>query len=68
MVFDNWVLQPWLPLNHMFYYALCLSYHSNTEAILFAFLSSGWATATGRMFGSTTALTRYYNFVAFFLF
>jgi len=31
-------------LNEMLYYALCLSYHSNTEAILFACLSSGWAT------------------------
>jgi len=25
-------------------YALCLSYHSDTEAVLFAHLSSGWAT------------------------
>jgi len=27
----------------MLYYALCLSYHSNTEAVLFACLSSGLA-------------------------
>jgi len=27
-------------------YALRLSYHSNTEAILFAYLSSGWSTTT----------------------
>jgi len=32
--------------------ALCLSYHSNTEAVLFACLSSGWATTTGRLLGS----------------
>jgi len=34
-------------LNQMLYYALCLSYYSNTEAVLFAKLSSGWATTTG---------------------
>jgi len=29
-----------------------LSYHSsNTEAVLFACLSSGWATTTGRLLG-----------------
>jgi len=32
-------------------YALWLSYHSNTEAVLFACLSSGWATTTGRLLG-----------------
>jgi len=32
-------------------YALCLSYHSNTEVILFACPSSGWATTTGRVLG-----------------
>jgi len=31
------------------YYALCLSCHSKTEAVLFACLSSGWATTTGRL-------------------
>jgi len=36
----------------MLFYALCLSYHSNTEAVLFACLSSGWATITGRQLGS----------------
>jgi len=31
---------------------LCLSYHSNTEAaVLFACLSSGWATTTGILLG-----------------
>jgi len=30
----------------MLYYTLCLSYHSNTEAVLFACLSSGWTTTT----------------------
>jgi len=30
-------------------YALCLTYHSNTEAVLFACLSSGWATTTGKL-------------------
>jgi len=40
-----------LHLNQMLYYALCLSYHSNTEAVLFARLSSGWATTTGRLLG-----------------
>jgi len=38
-----------LCLNQMLY-ALCLSYHSNTD-VLFACLSSGWATKTGRMLG-----------------
>jgi len=37
-----------LHLNQMLY-ALCLSYHSNTEAVLFANLSSGRATTTGRL-------------------
>jgi len=32
-------------------YTLCLSYHSNTEAVLFACLLSGWATTTGRLLG-----------------
>jgi len=40
-----------LRLKQMLYYALCLSYHHNTEAVLFACLSSGWATATGRRLG-----------------
>jgi len=35
-----------LRLNQSLYYALCLSYHSNIEAALFACLSSGWATKT----------------------
>jgi len=35
----------------MLHYALYLSYHFNTEAVLFAFLSSGWATTTGRLLG-----------------
>jgi len=35
----------------MLYYALCLSYHSNAEAVLFACLSSGWATITDRLLG-----------------
>jgi len=35
----------------MLYYALCLSYHSNTEAAVFACLSSGWDTTTGRLLG-----------------
>jgi len=39
-------------LNQMLYYALCLSYHSNTESVLLARLSSGWATTTGRLLGS----------------
>jgi len=33
------------------YYALCLLYHSNTETVLFAYLSSGWATTTVRLLG-----------------
>jgi len=41
-----------LRLNQMLSYALCLLYHSNTEAVLFAYLSSGWATTTGRLLGS----------------
>jgi len=28
------------------------TYHSNTEAALFACLSSGWATTTGRLLGT----------------
>jgi len=32
-------------------YALCLSYHSNTEAVLFVCLSFGWTTTTGRLLG-----------------
>jgi len=32
-----------LLLNQMLQHALCLSYYSNTEAVLFACLSSGWA-------------------------
>jgi len=36
-------------LNQMLHHALCLSYHSNTQAVLFACLSSGWATTTGRL-------------------
>jgi len=28
---------------------LCLSFHSNTEAVLFACLLLGWATTTGRL-------------------
>jgi len=39
-----------LRLNQMLY-ALCQSYHSNTETILFACLSSGWATTMGRLLG-----------------
>jgi len=35
----------------MFYYALCLSYHYNTEAALFACLSLGWATTMGKLLG-----------------
>jgi len=35
----------------MLRYAMCLSYHSNTEAALFACLSSSWAITTGRLFG-----------------
>jgi len=31
------------------YNALCLSYHSNIEAVLFTCLSSGWATTMGRL-------------------
>jgi len=31
------------------YSALCLSYHSNKEAVLFACLLSGWAATTGRL-------------------
>jgi len=34
----------------MLYYTLCLSYHSNTEAVLFVGLSLGWDTLTGRLF------------------
>jgi len=41
-----------LRLNQMLHHALCLSYHSNTEAVLFACPSSGWATTTGRLLGS----------------
>jgi len=40
-----------LRLNEMLY-ALCLSYHSNKDAVLFACLLSGLATTTGRMLGS----------------
>jgi len=39
-----------LRLNQMLY-ALCLSYHSNAEAVLFACLLSGWTTTTGRLLG-----------------
>jgi len=35
----------------MLYYAMCLSYHSNTEAVLFGCLSSSWAITTGRLLG-----------------
>jgi len=38
-------------LNQMLYYSLCLSYHSYTEAVLFACFSSSWATTTGRLLG-----------------
>jgi len=38
-----------LRLNEMLYYALCLSYYSNTKSVLFAGFSSGWATTTGRL-------------------
>jgi len=37
--------------DQMLYYALCLSYHSNTEAVLFACHSSRWATTKGRLLG-----------------
>jgi len=40
-----------LRLNQMLY-ALFLSYHSNTEAVLFTCILSGWATTMGRLFGS----------------
>jgi len=40
-----------LHLNQMLYYVLCMSYHSNTEAVLLACLSSGWATTTVRLLG-----------------
>jgi len=40
-----------LRLNQMLYYALYLSYNSNTEAVLFVCLSSGWATTTGKLLG-----------------
>jgi len=36
-----------LRLNYMLYYALCLSYHFKTKAVLFACFSSGWAPTTG---------------------
>jgi len=39
-------------MNQMLY-ALCLSYHSYTEATLFECLSSGWATTTSRLLGNT---------------
>jgi len=35
----------------MLYYALCLSYHSITEAALFACLLSDWVTTMGRLLG-----------------
>jgi len=37
-----------LRLNQMLY-SLCLLHYSNTETVLFACLSSGWATITGRL-------------------
>jgi len=40
-----------LRLNYMLY-ALCKSYHSNTEAVLFACNSSVWAITTGRLLDS----------------
>jgi len=41
-----------LRLNQMlYYYALCLSYHSNTESAVLVCLSSGWVTITGRLLG-----------------
>jgi len=40
-----------LRLNYMLY-TLYLSFHSNTEAVIFACLSLGWATTTGRLLGS----------------
>jgi len=40
-----------LRLNQMLF-ALCLSYHTNTETVLLACLSSGWATTIiGRLLG-----------------
>jgi len=42
-IFSKFYFNILLRLNQMLY-ALCLSYHSNTEAVLFARLSSGWAT------------------------
>jgi len=38
-------------LTQMLYNALCLLYHSITEAVLFACLSSGCATTTSRLLG-----------------
>jgi len=40
-----------LHLNQILYYALHLSYYSSTEAVLFACLSSSWATTAGRLPG-----------------
>jgi len=46
-VYDFTSVKPLLlRLSWVLYYALCLSYYSNTEAALFACLSSGWATTT----------------------
>jgi len=52
----------------MFHYALCLSFHSNTEAVLFARLSSGWAITTGRLLAPRweTALNVFTNKVKIF--
>jgi len=49
--FKNCYQKYLLRLSYMLYYALCLSYHSNIKAALFACLSSGWATTTGRLLG-----------------
>jgi len=46
---QHFFINRFLRLNQMLSYALCLSYHSNTEAVLFACLLSGWATTTGRL-------------------
>jgi len=40
-----------LRLSYMLYYALCLSCNFKIEAALFACLSLGWATTTGRLLG-----------------
>jgi len=45
--YTEWLLISLLLRLNQMLYALCLSYHPNTEAVLFSCLSSGWTTTMG---------------------